>query len=185
MNTLQNIWLTLFKQGYETDKGSVHSYIEVYEEILAPYRNTALNILEIGIFKGNSLRMWQEYFTGEVHGIDCDTEPIGGMANLKPMIDTGEYNIYIFNAESSEEAWEHFGDRKFDVIIEDAGHNIEQQLQMYRVWREYLSPGGVYIIEDIQDIDRDGHLFVELGGEVIDRRHIKNRYDDVLVIFRP
>ncbi len=186
MKTLSNIYFTLCKQGYCTDKGMEHSYIEVYEQILEPYRNG--NCLEIGIFRGDSLRMWEKYFTGEVYGVDCSETPIDGMANLGEMIASGEHNIYIFNAESSAEVWEHFGGKTFDVIIEDAGHNIEQQLEMYRIFKEYLNPGGVYIIEDIQDLDKDRERFEQIDKnktvEILDRRGVKNRYDDVLVIIK-
>jgi hypothetical protein len=45
------------------DKGTVHSYIDqYYETALAPYRTTALRVLEIGINQGHSLMMWKEYF---------------------------------------------------------------------------------------------------------------------------
>ena len=92
MKTLKNIFETLQQQGFETDKGTVHSYIDVYEDVLAPYRKTANKMLEIGVFKGNSLRMWENYFEwADVIGVDCHETPHDGMADLREMIKSGEH----------------------------------------------------------------------------------------------
>jgi hypothetical protein len=186
--TLQEIYEDLKSQGFETDKGSVHSYIEVYEEILSPYRETAKHILEIGVFQGNSLRMWSHYFKGTVYGVDCDIKPHGGLADLTGMIETGFYNIEIFDATNPELVKEHFGSIKFDVIVEDASHSIEQQVELYNLYKNYLTDNGIYIIEDIQDLDKDRNVFENLDNSkeitILDRRNIKNRYDDVLVIIK-
>jgi hypothetical protein len=96
--TLQEIYLK-HKRGDWPDKGSVHSYIEFYEEVLAPYRRKAKNILEIGLMSGESLRMWSEYFTGTVYGIDCDLKPVNGLADLSGAIAEG-YNIVIGDASN-------------------------------------------------------------------------------------
>ena len=189
MKQLQKIWDDLASAGFKTDKGDVHSYLPIYEDILAPYRETALNVLEIGLFNGHSMRMWEEYYIkAVVHGIDCDLQPHGGLADLKPMMEEGGHCIYIMNAEDSDMVKQIFGGVKFDVIIDDAGHHIEQQLNLFKIFKEYLTDGGIYIIEDIQDLDEDIHLFRtiddEMAAEIIDRRHIKNRYDDVMVVIR-
>jgi hypothetical protein len=99
MKKLQQIWFDLREKS---DKGTVHSYLSVYEEILAPYRTTAKNILEIGLFNGASLLMWEQYFAGAVFGIDCSETPHGGMADLRPLIKEGTHNIFICDAESRE-----------------------------------------------------------------------------------
>lgn len=188
METLQQIWQQLANDGFETDKGSVHDYISVYEEILKPYIETEINVLEIGIFKGNSLRLWERYFTkAKVYGIDCDEQPHCGMADLRPMINSGKHNIVICDATNADAVEKYFKDIKFDVIIEDAAHNIEQQIQIFNVFKKYLSEGSIYISEDIQDIDKHKWLFQSIDGynvEILDRRNLKGRYDNVMVIIK-
>lgn len=188
METLHNIYFTLCKQGYCSDKGTVHSYLDVYADILEPYRHSALNVLEIGLFHGHSLRMWEQYFKATVWGIDCDEQPHGGMADLRPMILSGQHNIKIFDATDANVARKYFGDIQFDVIIEDASHQLEQQVELYKLYSQYLSPGGIYIIEDIDDIDTTRNTFETLDNtkniSILDRRNIKGRYDDVLCIIR-
>ena len=187
MKTLLEIWDDLKEQGYETDKGSVHSYIPVYEELLAPYRETALNVLEIGLFNGASLRMWEEYFTrAAVLGIDCSVTPHGGMADLRPMIKAG-WDIHIFDAENKEEVAKRFSGIKFDVIIEDAGHEINQQLNLYKIWKPYIAECGIYVIEDIQDFNIGIKRIIEEideDVEIFDRRSEKGRYDDILIVIK-
>lgn len=185
---LKTIYDNLCNSGFESDKGTIHSYIEVYEEILAPYKDTAFNILEIGLFKGNSLRMWKEYFKGVVFGIDCDIKPHGGMADLTEMVKSDEFNIKLFDAECPIKARYYFNETKFDVIIEDAGHHIEQQVKLYNIWKKYLTPNAIYIIEDVQDIDNTRFTFENLDNSknitILDLRKKKGRYDDVLVIIK-
>jgi spermidine synthase len=186
MKTLQQIWDEL---PLKSDKGSVHSYLPVYEEILAPYRDTAKNVLEIGLFNGASMRMWAKYFTkAKIHGVDCSLLPHDGMASLVPLISEGLHNvqIHIFDAENEEEVAKRFSGIKFDVIIEDAGHHVEQQLKIYSVLKNYLNDDGIYIIEDIQDIRKDRHdFYTEIGYvEIIDLRDVKGRYDDVLIVIK-
>lgn len=183
MKTLQQIY-DKHKKGDWPDKGSIHSYIEVYEEILKPYRIRAKNILEIGLMSGESLRMWSEYFDGNVYGMDCDIKPINGKADLTGAIAEG-FNIVIGDATNPVDVKKHFKGIRFDVIIEDAGHDFGQQLKIFSTVGRYLNHnGGIYIIEDVQDIDRNKGFFEWIGGHVIDRRHIKNRYDDVLIIIK-
>ena len=182
MKTLLEIYNKFYdpKTGWP-DKNSVHSYLPVYEEILAPYRKTAKNILEIGLMSGESLRMWDEYFTGEVFGIDCSIKPIDGKADLTKAIEDGLY-ISIGDATNPDDIERFYKGLKFDVVVEDAGHDINQQLMINRVLSPYMNEGGIYIIEDVQNIDRDGYWFN--ADEIIDRRDVKGRYDDVMILIK-
>ena len=53
--------LTELGLKYGTDK-SENGYTRIYEEFLSDKRNEKNNILEIGVGRGASLRMWAEYF---------------------------------------------------------------------------------------------------------------------------
>ena len=37
----------------------------------------------------------------------------------------------------------------FDVVVDDGGHSMEQQLTSFRVLFPLLRPGGIYVIEDL------------------------------------
>ena len=72
MNSLQQIG-----KKYSTDK-SMHinfnkSYLDIYETYFKDIRNQKLNILEIGVRNGNSIRVWEEYFpNSNIFGLDID-----------------------------------------------------------------------------------------------------------------
>ena len=55
-----------------TDKSSVaHDYLRHYDRIFAQYRDEPINLIEIGVSRGASLHLWQEYFrAATVIGID-------------------------------------------------------------------------------------------------------------------
>ena len=185
METLKEICKRNTVNGWP-DKDTQHTYIEVYEEILRPYRGL-VSVLEIGLFSGQSLRMWEQYFDqGSVYGIDCSDQPVGGMQDLRPMIAEGTHNIIIMDGTSKEDIEKNFKGIMFDVIIDDGSHNLEHQLESYKHFKSHIAKGGIYIIEDIQDIDSSRPEFENIDSEknvtILDRRHLKNRYDDVMVI---
>jgi hypothetical protein len=172
------------RKGDFPDKGTTHSYIEVYEELLTPYRQTASNVLEIGILGGQSLKMWEQYFDKAiVYGVDCSETPLNGMFDLRPMIDAG-HQIKIIDATDEKAIKKAFKGIKFDVVIDDASHVLEAQIKTYNLLKPYLNPNAIYIIEDIQDIDKSRWVFESMGAQIIDRRNIKGRYDDVLIVIK-
>lgn len=176
------------QRGDWPDKGTVHSYLDIYEVIMEPYRYDSKNVLEIGLMSGESLRSWTEYFpNSNVYGIDCDLKPINGMADLTEAIHEG-YKICLGDASNPTDVEKHFKGIKFDVIIEDGPHNIESQLKMYEVFKPYLAKGALYVVEDVQNIESTFHLFKNIDPDkevsIIDLRHIKGRYDDILVIIK-
>lgn len=186
MKQLQQIW---DEMPDKTDKGNVHSYLPVYEEILSPYREKAERVLEIGIFNGVSMKLWEEYFTkAKVHGADCHEQPYGGLGDLRPMIAEGNHLIHIMDATSEIDIQREFKGMLFDVIIDDGNHNIVSQLRSYELLSKFIADGGVYIIEDIENIDETKELFENIDSTkkvtILDRRDIKSRFDDVLVIIK-
>ena len=55
---------------YKTDK-PWHRYTRVYYEIMKDFRYDPVDIFEIGIYFGASIKMWEEFFpNGKIYGID-------------------------------------------------------------------------------------------------------------------
>ena len=71
MSTLNKI-----AQSHGTDKSSdIHSYCVKYEKYLPFNRYDQLNILEIGILNGKSLKTWKEYYyRSNIVGIDINPD---------------------------------------------------------------------------------------------------------------
>lgn len=174
----------------KTDKATVHSYLEPYEKLLAPYRRPGVRVLEIGLFWGDSMRTFEEYFSeGHVVGIDLCDRPHDGLADLRPMIAEGAHDIRLLNAGDAGQVDAAFPPHEaFDVIIEDASHDVAAQIAIHANFRKRLKAGGLYVIEDVQDIDSSWKALEAafLDGATsclfLDRRKANGRYDDVMIV---
>ena len=45
-----------------TDKNTVHSYLPLYQQLLINKKETAKNVLEVGIQNGGSIKLWSDFF---------------------------------------------------------------------------------------------------------------------------
>ena len=68
--------LTQLADKYGTDKGTAfdgqHNYTSLYYELFSEKRADIHSLLEIGIFRGASVKMWRDFFfNAEVHCIAC------------------------------------------------------------------------------------------------------------------
>ena len=65
--------LSQLNKETQSDKGTHHSYIDMYyEETLANYKDKTITLLEIGVNAGRSLELWAKYFneSSTIIGID-------------------------------------------------------------------------------------------------------------------
>lgn len=126
-----------------TDKSSEgHNYMGYYAEHLP---DKCDKLLEIGAYKGASLRLWKDVFACEIHTIDLFGEFDG---KYLPILQKEGFKCHKGNQ----------ADRKFlatikdqfDVIIEDGGHTSAQQIVSFLYHFEHnLKPGGLYVAEDL------------------------------------
>lgn len=168
----------------KTDKHTAHSYIQnFYQDFFEPYRDRELNLLEIGTREGDSLRLWEHAFPkSKIYGVDNNKS--------KKFKDVLSERIEVtFGDAYTEEVVSSLP--SFDIIIDDGPHTIESQLKALEFYLPKLNEGGVLLIEDIQKyeyIDMLEEKYKELGGEkeveFYDLRSIKNRYDDIIVVFK-
>ena len=179
MKSLNEIYSKYQSPEGHGDKGTAHTYIDEYEKLLDGYRENS-TVLEIGICEGESLKMWNEYFiNSKVYGIDITDQYI------KDLIKENKYNIIIGNA-CSEEIIVQLNNLTFDVIIDDGSHLIDDQINSFNILKNRMNSKGIYIIEDVNNLDLTIERYKELHNniEIIDNRHIKNRSDDVLIIYK-
>lgn len=139
MKTLEEISL-----GYKSDKGAVyHNYLSIYEKYFNKYRNTLGNFLEIGLWEGESIKMWREYFTtGNLVGVDILDLSHIVLENTTIMVGDQSNRTDLENIRKVTYP-------EFDIIIDDGGHMMHQmQITLGTMFR-YLKPGGVFVIEDL------------------------------------
>lgn len=136
---------------YETDKSSKgHNYCQYYEMFFEPMRQNHIALLEIGIDKGASIKMWADYFyNGGIHGIDIRN----GYEYLHDHYTDHRKRIKTHVVDHSNKAdLILFGERYdgfFDIIIEDGSHMSEDSILTFETLFPYLDRGGFYVIEDM------------------------------------
>ena len=154
------------------DKGTAHSYIEhYYENAFKPYRDKDITLLEIGIAQGQSLRMWREYFTN-ARIIGYDIRDNGVQCPGCELVYKDATNSNSFNEINN-----------LDIVIDDGSHQFDHQLKSLIFLFDKLKSGGLYVIEDVQDIDSTAENFLSFNPnvQIFDFRNIKNRKDDIII----
>lgn len=171
-------------QNYKTDKFTSHAYLNVYEDILTPRKNSAKNILEVGIQYGGSMLLWNDYFT-QAHIYGADIIPLPKDFKL-----TDRMTHYMGNAYNLKFIEDNFTNKglTFDVLIDDGPHTLESMLFFAEYYSPLLTPTGGLIIEDIPVFQWTSSIIKAFPKElqtkavVVDNRHINNRWDDILVV---
>lgn len=190
-----NLDSNFLNDGYDiggTDKNTCHSYIEnFYEKEFETYENKEIDLLEIGIETGGSLKLWKEYFynSASIIGLDISDEKI----------DSNYRNISGVDMYFGDAYDKNFSDTfdKFDIIIDDGPHTLESQLKFIELYLPKLKKDGIFIIEDVQNFEFFDTLTdkskivcdsinneIEYVVEYIDLRDKKGRWDDLLFLVR-
>lgn len=148
--------LTEIANKYNTDKGTNpmcdtgwkgHGFTEFYYRFFKDIKHPV--ILEIGVWKGSSIKTFNEFYNGdcEIHCIDINQtfncEDIGENIHFH-LLDCGKADqLDSFVREMEAEGM------KFDFILDDASHIIYQQMLTYSKFRKLLKPNGMYVMEDL------------------------------------
>lgn len=130
--------------SYETDKIK-HCYLELYDPILSAWTDREVKLLEIGIHKGGSLKLWRDYFPhGMIVGIDLKL-PEGFAPGERIQVFEGSQADTRFLSEVTGKT----APEGFDIIIDDASHIGElSKTTFWHLFDHHLKPGGLYAIED-------------------------------------
>lgn len=169
--------LTEIANKYRTDKGTAYAESHGFTEFYGPYfekfiDKEDLNILEIGIYTGASLRMLNEYFNNkaQIYAIDIDTNRLNGFDS--------NIHAYYCNQGSKEDIIKflnNIGNIKFDIIIDDGSHRFSDQMTSLYYFKDSLKQGGLYVLEDL-------HTSLAWGKEVESPLYFLNFYSDIKVL---
>lgn len=159
------------------DKNGTHTYTETYDKVLEPYRN-GCTFMEIGLAMGDSIKLFDEYFeNSKIIGVD-----------ISVVFEIPKYknDVQIIQADATKvEFLNTIKDEFFDVIIDDASHQTQDQIDTFNLLKGKMNKGGIYIIEDILALDVERKKFEALHDncEIIDMRS-NGRFDNVLILYR-
>ena len=126
------------------DKSSAfHNYTKVYAQYFKECRDQPINFLEIGIYEGNSVKFFENYFShADLNFIDNKPESIKYFSNRSKYFFIDQLDIPALQRFSSEKG-------PFDVILDDGGHTMTQQISSFLALFPSVKPGGLYVIEDL------------------------------------
>lgn len=151
-----------------------HHYFDIYHRHFAAFRGRSPVVVEIGVYHGGSLEMWRHYFGPGARIVGIDVDP----------------RCREFQAESIEVLIGDQADRAFladvrrrvpriDILIDDGGHTMEQQIATFEELYPHVQPNGVYLCEDVHSsylaafgggYGKDG-TFIQYAKALVDHLH--------------
>lgn len=119
-------------------------YFEVYHRHFERFRGKPVTVLEFGVNQGGSLQMWRSYFgrRARIYGVDIDPR-CRRLAGRRMKILIGDQEDRDFLRSVVAETG------PIDVVIEDGGHHMGQQIATFEEVYPHVRDGGVFLIEDL------------------------------------
>jgi predicted O-methyltransferase YrrM len=139
--------LTVIANENKTDKGTLHfeahGYTEVYGKLISS--TLPINLLEIGVWHGDSIRMWNQY-NKKINLYAIDFDP-----NVRNYF-TGEEIVKLYISDQKNEntinrIFQSAGN--FDFIVDDGSHNYLDILESFKLIYPKLKQNAIYFIEDL------------------------------------
>ncbi|MGZ4436894.1 MAG: class I SAM-dependent methyltransferase [Nocardioides sp.] len=131
----------------KNDKRLIHKwvhYFEIYHRHFERFRGKKITVVEFGVSQGGSLQMWRKYFgkNAHIYGVDINPE-CKRFEDDKTTIFIGDQEDRDFLRQIAKETG------PIDVLIEDGGHTMGQQIATFEVLYPKMHPDGVFLMEDL------------------------------------
>jgi hypothetical protein len=119
-------------------------YFEIYDRHFSRFRGTDVHILEFGVYQGGSLQMWKHYFGPKcrIYGVDINPQ-------CKRIEEDG---VEILLGDQEDRTFLRSLVKKIpriDILIDDGGHSMRQQINTYEEIFPHVAANGVYLCEDL------------------------------------
>jgi hypothetical protein len=177
--------MTQLQEFFENNKGNcIHKwmhYFEIYDFWFKKYKDQPVVILEIGVYQGGSLNMWRDYFGTEAKIYAIDINP-----NCK-QFESPNTEIFI-GSQDDREFLQYIKTQvpKFDILIDDGGHTMNQQIVTFEELYDHVKEDGLYLCEDLHTSYwpeygggyKNKNSFIEYSKNFIDyinAWHVSNR----------
>jgi len=118
-------------------------YFPVYTRHLERFRERVVNVLEIGVYRGGGLELLSSYLGPQANlvGLDIDEDAVRAVRGRFPVLLGDQADPDVLRKINND-----YG--PFDVIIDDGGHTMEQQIVTVETLFPLLNDDGVFIVED-------------------------------------
>lgn len=157
MNTLENLYEYSFTPSeseveyfkniftkYGSDKARPHTYQDIYSALFED-KDSVKNIIEMGVYRGGSLRAYSEIFNNaNIFGMDIDAYSLFDDERIKC--------FWADQASSSSinDVRNRIGDVQFDLIVDDGCHMLAETVNTFQTMLPWLAVGGWFVVEDIK-----------------------------------
>ena len=147
-------------------------YFEIYHRHFSRYRGKRPTVLEVGISHGGSIEMWHDYFGAGCRMFGVDVNPkCKAFENAATTIFIGDQADRGFLAQLRSEL------PRIDILIDDGGHTMQQQIATFEELYPHVARDGVYLCEDLHtsywdEFDggyREPGSFIEYSKAYIDQ----------------
>lgn len=152
-----------------------HEYADLYDFLFSSLRHKNINLLEIGIARGGSVKSWADYFeNGNIYAIDY----FPYLQRINREFNHPRITTFYDDAYSELMINKLYG-KKFDIIIDDGPHTLASQKSFIELYNRLVIPGGYLIVEDIGSIEdaRELHKLMSKFTSfsmIVDRNVISN-----------
>jgi hypothetical protein len=116
--------------------------------LFAPWKNKEINLGEVGILQGGSLRLWREYFTkAHLFAYDFYWEWL----NMGLALNLPDTKISYLDVTIPQTMTDAFGQvlGGFDIFIDDSTHQFDDQIRVIHAAWPFVKSGGIMVVEDI------------------------------------
>ena len=118
-------------------------YLPIYDGYFSPFRDKQINLFEIGIQFGVSLRLWEQYFPkANIIGLDINPRCTNCAGDRRKVYIGSQTDDDILKKIASE-------NNPISVIIDDGSHVWAHQTNTFLTAFPLIEPGGLYFIEDL------------------------------------
>lgn len=180
MKTLQEIGL---KHGTDKSRNQHKgvTYLQLYEKYLKDKKELPLNILELGVLSGNSVKTWRDYLVNsQIVGLDIDPKT--------KRFTSDRIEIFIGSQDSIELRDEiETKYQKFDMILDDASHVNQLTFKSFDLYWPLLRTNGIYVIEDLPGCWSDmnstiwSHPGMKYNNKNINVDNSTNNFNDFII----
>jgi hypothetical protein len=119
-------------------------YFEIYDRHFARFRGHDITVVEIGVSQGGSLQMWKHYFGPKARIIGVDINPsCAQFVEDRVEVVIGSQEDRGFLRSLAERV------PVIDILIDDGGHTMTQQIATFEELFPRVAPTGVYLCEDL------------------------------------
>jgi len=119
-------------------------YFEIYDRHFSRFRDREVYVVEFGVSQGGSLQMWKEYFgpKAKIFGIDINPH-CKKFEDEQVEILIGDQEDRVFLKSLIKKI------PRIDILIDDGGHTMQQQINTFEELFPYADDNGVYLCEDL------------------------------------